>query len=227
MARNLRSFSAVIPSKTGNVSLTPRLVTVPTGNNPVVKEFYFPFTPTNINYENLAPEYIEISRPQNQPMIGLSQYKLMKISFQFLLAVPLDGIKISIDEEIRTLREFANSESPVAFVNMDDMLMNPFNIVSTDVFKTSRPSSAFFFRITDLSLNSTRRNQNNLITSAEVSISLIEVNNPTLSAANFLRIKYPKTAKPINNKPRKKTTGKGAGTYGKPVIDLKTARKIK
>ena len=151
------------------------------------KQFIFPFAPIEVSYDSLAPEWVSIDRPLLTPIIDLKGYNLLRVSLRFLLAVPYDGITTSIDNEIRTLRSIANSSNPCAFINMDKMLTNPFNVPRTGY---SRPNKGFFFRVAEMSVSSLRRNLNNEITSAEVSLTLQETANPPIRAVYFAPINY-------------------------------------
>jgi hypothetical protein len=177
-----------VPSVAQPISREVRMRTVPTGTRSTITEFIFPYAPIAMTYDGLAPEYVQIERPQNLPLVDLKKFNLLTVSLQFLVAVPNDGISVSVDNELRVLRGLANSIYPVSFINMDGMVTNPFNITRLG---PARNASAFFFRITDLSINALRRNTNNEVTSAEVSMSLVEVANPSVNVITFPAITYP------------------------------------
>ena len=188
-ARRLRlRVPSVAPATTTEATVKgARLRTVPTSTNVTPIEFIFPFAPIEITYNQLSAEWASIDRPLNTPLIDLKGYNLMRVELRFLLAVPFDGIRISIDNDIRTLRSIATSQDPVAFINMDRMLTNPFNISRIG---PSRTNQGFFFRIADMSVQSMRRNAANEITSAEVTMTLQETANPPIRKIHFDKINY-------------------------------------
>lgn len=179
---NIRKLRVTLPASAIPITKEARLRTVPLAKGAEAIEFVFPFTPIEITYEGLSPEWVSIDRPLNTPLIDLKGFNLMRVTLRFLIAVPFDGVTVSIDNDIRALRSIANSEDPVAFVNMDRMLTNPFNIAR---LRSNRSSAGFFFRVADMSVNSTRRNLDNEITAAEVSITLQETANPPIRQLYF------------------------------------------
>lgn len=217
----LRLPAVVPPETTDAVIKGSRLRTVPASKKNKVIEFVFPFTPISITYDSLAPEWTVINRPLNTPIIDLRTYSLMRVELRFLLAVPLDGIRVSVDNDIRTLRSIANSQDPVAFINMDRMLTNPFNIPRLGQRRTNQ---GFFFRIGDMSVESVRRNMQNEITSAEISITLQEEANPPIRKIYFQPVVYSKLSKPSTI--RSKTSAPSGSTISNNQlqIDLNTAR---
>lgn len=188
IGRAIRRLRISLPT-TAQTPITKdaRLVTVPAARRGGAIEFVFPFSPIEITYENLSPEWVEIDRPLNTPLIDLKSLNLMRVNLRFLVAVPYDGIRVSVDNDIRTLRQIANSNDPVAFINMDRMLTNPFNVSRSD---SRRTAAGFFFRVADMSVQSIRRNIRNEITSAEVSLTLLETANPPIRAIYFAPINY-------------------------------------
>lgn len=184
---NIRKLRVTIPTSAAPVTKDARLRTVPSTRDDPYIEFVFPFTPIEITYDALAPEWVEIDRPLNTPLVDLKGYNLMKVNLRFLVAVPFDGIEITVDNDIRTLRSIANSNDPVSFINMDRMLTNPFNISR---LKSDRPNAGFFFRIAEMSINSIRRNLFNEITSAEVTMTLQETANPPIRKIYFETVDY-------------------------------------
>jgi hypothetical protein len=153
--------------------------------------FEFPFPPTNLQYSNLTPEWTEVNRPGYVPLVGLSKYNLMRIQFEFLIAAPYDGIRYSVEEELLLLRTMANSTEVVYFNGMDSVTST-----ALDLPGTSRSNSGMFFRITDFSITSMRRNPANQITAAQCSIALQEDFSIALTAVTMPEISYPPIMKP-------------------------------
>lgn len=159
-----------------------------------IDPFIFPFTPQQIEYSNLSPELTEISRPGKTPLIAFSRYKAKQISFKFLLAVPQDGLFISIDDQIEQLQRIVNSTRTIYFTNLDRQITNSL---------TSSNTNGIFWSIIDFSLSSIRRNADNKIVAGEANITLVENINPTLKVADLPVITYT-SAVPQQNKPSDK-----------------------
>lgn len=161
-----------------------------------IYDFYFPFEPINVTYENLADEIAELPRPGATPLVVFKQHRLMRVSFEFLVAVPFDGITIDVEDSLEILRHFgSNAGRDVQLFNMDTFTSAAFQYAN----RPSGASSAMLFKVADLTVSSTRRNQNKKITAATVSITLIEsAQNPSITLVRIPKIKK----KPI----KKKTT---------------------
>jgi hypothetical protein len=198
MSRDLRRLTVRLSAQGTSFTRQVKLRTVPSGPDSTITEFIFPFAPIAVNYSDLGPEYVEVERTQNLPIVDLRGFRLLKVDLSFLVATPFDGIKEPVDRELRAIRGLANSIYPVAFFNMDGMLTNPFEIKRTGV-----PRSGLFFRIPELSINAVRRNLNNQVTAAEVDMTLVEVANPKVDVVQFPDIEYPEnvTPQPSNTKP--------------------------
>jgi hypothetical protein len=143
--------------------------------------FTFPYPPQQIQYSNMSPELSEISRPGKVPLIAFNRFRAKQISFKFLLAVPLDGLITSIDEDIEILQELANTARPVYFTNLDRQISNPLNVGS---------EFRIFWSIIDLTFSSIRRNERNEVVAAEANITLVENNNPKVKAVDLPTITY-------------------------------------
>ena len=167
----------------------PTLVQFRQGNE--YNTFEFPFPPANLQYTNLTPRWVEIERPGYVPLTGLAKYHLMRIQFEFLLAAPFDGIKYSVEEELNLLRRMANSIEPVYFNGMDSLTNTPITLPGA-----SRTSTGMFFRITDFTITSMRRNPSNKITAAQCSMALQEDFSLAVNAVTMPVIKYPPIMKP-------------------------------
>ena len=161
--------------------------------------FEFPFPPANLQYTSLTPEWVEVNRPGYVPLTGLAKYKLMRIQFEFLIAAPFDGIKYSVEEELNLLRNMANSIQPVYFNGMDSLTNTPIALPGA-----SRTSTGMFFRITDFTITSMRRNPSNQITAAQCSMALQEDFSLAVNAVTMPAIEYPPIMKPRIKKDKKK-----------------------
>lgn len=172
-------------TKTKPAPLVAGMHTVKTGDaSQEPMSFYFPFTPQQIEYSNVGPELTEIQRPGKMPIIAFNRFKSRQISLKILLAVPQDGLFVSIDESMEFLFKMANSALPVYFTNMDRQISNP---LSTS---TSSNDAKIFWSITDLGFSSVRRNENNQVVVAEATLTLVENMNPITKVAELPVISY-------------------------------------
>lgn len=142
--------------------------------------FYFPYVPSQIQYSGLGSEWVDIPRQGNFPIVEWSNWNLLEVSMEFLIAeerqenggatVP-DGIFNSVSRRIQTLREMAQRQAPVSVFNLDDM----FRVQLLRAKKTGKPMQ---FVISDLQITALRRSQNSVekeITAAQVDVSLREI----------------------------------------------------
>jgi hypothetical protein len=153
--------------------------------------YYFPYTPQEIQYSNFSPELSEINRPGRQPIIALNRFRARQVSFRFLIARPLDGLVLPVDDSVEFVHRMALAARPVFFTNLDRQITNPLS---------SGDSETLFWSITDLTFSSVRRNSDNKITAAEANLSLVENTNPTIKIADLPRITYT-TQTPAANRP--------------------------
>jgi hypothetical protein len=141
---------------------------------------YFLPKPNQINYQNLGSEWTEIERVGRIPLVDWKNYRLMKVSFQFLV-IPEntyrtgafgetadDGITISIDEKLENLRNMAARPYPVILYGFDDLLINanPFSMST---------GAGVQFVISELTISSLIRTTTGSINRATCDITLQEV----------------------------------------------------
>lgn len=193
--RQTRNIQTTV-DRTPTEQVYPTLVQLRQGNEYNI--FEFPFPPANLQYANLTPEWVEVNRPGYVPLTGLAKYNLMRIQFEFLIAAPFDGIKYSVEEELNLLRTMANSTQPVYFNGMDSLTNTPIALPGA-----SRTSNGMFFRITDFTITSMRRNPSNQITAAQCSIALQEDFSLAVNAVTMPAIEYPPIMKPRIKKDKK------------------------
>ena len=162
-------------------------------NMPQTEVFYFPYIPSNVSYSGLGSTWTEIPRTGDLPLVEWSNYNLLKVSFEFLLAqdrtepggtrVP-DGITVSVEDDINTLRRMAQRPYPISVYGMDSLM----RIVLRRAATTGR---ALEFVITDLQVSAMRRTQqagDSLITAATVKMTLSEI---PIEEVNVARFKLP------------------------------------
>ena len=142
------------------------------------QDFVFPYSPREVSIGQLADEMVQIPRPGTTPIVAFKSHRLMTLDFTALIAHPGDGLIRDVEKEIFNLRSFAsNSNKVFQLINYDVFTREPY------VFRNMGEErvSGLFFSITDLSVNVTRRNKDNLITQANVTISLVENRNPRIN----------------------------------------------
>jgi hypothetical protein len=156
---------------------------LPVQSDDTIYEFHFPYSPVNITYDGLSNEIAEIDRPGATAIIAYKKHQLMKVSFDFVLAVPFDGVTTSIDSDITLLRKIAEHTSrPVQVFNLDKMFERTANRRYQPA-NTRHRSYVTKFRIADLSVSSAKRNASGGITQADCKITLIEDVNPKIDTA--------------------------------------------
>jgi len=124
------------------------------GGAGLVYEFMYP--PTQVSFDNIGYEIIEIPRPLLAPIVEKKSQQNNRVAFEFLVAKQFDGMVQSIDEELQLLQFFVNSGLPVSFENFDKRL-----------------NSGYWY-IAEFSVQSTRTNPSGQLTAAQCSIGLIE-----------------------------------------------------
>lgn len=167
----------------------PLILRMRSSNANIEEDFVFPYSPREINIGSLSDEMVQIERPGTTPIVAFKSHKLMTIDFTALIAQPGDGLIQSVDSEIFALRRFASSSDKVfELVNYDVFTRTPF------VFRNMSQErlSGLFFSITDMSIDVTRRNKENSITSANVKLSLVENRNPNINIALIPPLFYKK-----------------------------------
>jgi len=175
----------------GSVSVTPI-------------EFTFPYKPNNINYSNIGSNYAEIDRVNNTPIIDFKNYKLMKISFEFLVGASQD-LSQSCDEELRVLRTMARNPDPVTFMNFDAIFKTRLGADS------QTGGSGVLFAIIDMSISSIQRTQpsgtgtasTGEINRATVSMTIQELPIDRRVGLRFPRLKPTGCTGPCNPPPEK------------------------
>lgn len=150
-------------------------------------DFTFPYSPREINIGRLSDEMVQIPRPGTTPIVAFKSHNLMTLDFTALITVPGDGLVQGIDEQIFALRQMASrSDRVFQLINYDVFTNTPF------IFRNMSEErvSGLFFSITEMSVDVTRRNVNNNITSANVKISLIENRNPKINIVSIPPLKF-------------------------------------
>ena len=135
----------------------------------------FAYRPNNVTYSNIGAEWTEIDRVNNTPLVDFRNYKLMKVSFDFVVG-DNNLLSSDCDEELRNLREMASRPYPVAITGLDNIFTEQLR------FPISNGAKQMVFVIADLSITSAQRSNGTdtksplgKINRATVSITLQEI----------------------------------------------------
>ena len=153
-------------------------------------EFVFAFPPQQVSYSAFAPEISEIRRPGRKPLVAFTSFQSRKVDIEFLVAVPFDGLFTDIENDIDLVRQIVQSGRPVVFVNTDQFLGSEF----AETLSESSP----YWSITNMGVQSMRRNGSGKIVSAQVSLSLVENVNPDITIVELAPIQYEESPTPQN-----------------------------
>lgn len=177
------------------VDTNPFMRLLPNTTTDTIYDFYFPFTPQGISYNDMSDEISEIPRAGTTPLVTFTSHKLLKLSFEFLVAVPYDGMELDVEKSITLLRTFStSSDRSVVFFNFDTMMTSAWQ------YRRGPDARVLRFNITDMSITARQRNSFGKITQAIVNISLIENQNPKMTIV---------PVPPFTKKPPTKIPGPG------------------
>lgn len=142
-----------------------------------IYDFYFPFMPQEISYSQMSDELAEIPRAGTTPIVAFKSQQLMKISFEFVVAYPNDGLIRDVEDSIAILRFMAtNSHRPIVFFNMDSLFQ------FGQKYRTLPGGGSLLrWNIAELEMTSKRRNDAGLISQASFNITLQENRNPIVT----------------------------------------------
>ncbi len=157
--------------------------------NYIVEQYPFDFSPNDINYSGLAGEWQSIERSGSFPIIDWKSFKLLQISFSFLIAnkngqLTADGLDIPVTNQIEKLQRMAQKPYPVVFYGFDTLLTNQFR------YDSSGRARGIQFVIQDLSITSQRRNERMEITRAQATITLQEIPIETTNIIGMPRLEH-------------------------------------
>ena len=168
---------------------------LPPDNTPVTLRHIFRFAPNQINYASLGSNWIDIERSGNTPLVDWAGYKLMQVSFSFLVAgdddanfdspvSPENRINIGIDEKLLELRQMATAPYPVTLLGFDEMLKSQMRFPFDG-------GKGVEFVITDFSISSTYRTAAGEINRAQCEITLREIPIETIDLVDFPPLIFP------------------------------------
>jgi hypothetical protein len=148
----------------------------------VITQYAFDFAPSEISYAGFGGEWVAIERSGGFPFIDWKSFKLLQVSFTFLIAKNTspgstggrgastgEGLDIPVTDQIEKLQRMAQTPFPVMFYGLDKLLTNQFRYDETGTARGIQ------FVIQDLSINAQRRNIDLDITRAQASITLQEI----------------------------------------------------
>ena len=160
--------------------------------------FVFPYTPNNISYSGLGSKWNNIDRAGNFPIVEWSSWDLMRCEMEFLVAedridgstrVP-DGMFVSVQNRLNTLRRMSQRQAAVTVFNLDDLFR-------VQVKRAQQTGKALQFVIADLSITSTRRSIDSVekeITAASVKLTLQEI---PIEKVTLVKMSPPIMSKPV------------------------------
>jgi hypothetical protein len=169
---------------------------LPPDNTPVTLRHIFRFAPNQINYSSLGSNWVDIERSGNTPLVDWSGYKLMQVSFSFLVAGDDDAnfdfpissdnrINIDIDEKLSELRQMATAPYPVTLLGFDEMLTDQMRFPFDG-------GKGVEFVITDFSISSLYRTTEGKINRAQCEITLREIPIETIDLVDFPPLRFPR-----------------------------------
>jgi hypothetical protein len=138
--------------------------------------YFFRQVPNMVSYQGLGSRWVEIPRKGDFPIVEWSDWALMKVSFDFLIAHELspgrgDGLFSDVSGDIDQLRRMAQRPLPVSVYGMDQLF-------SLQMKRATSTGRAMQFVIANFTVKSARRtiNEGNKeITAAQCSITLQEI----------------------------------------------------
>jgi len=172
----------------------------------VADKFYFHYKPNNVTYSNIGAEWADINRVNNTPIIDFKNFRLMKISFEFIVAEKLDGVSslyASCEAQLKMLRQMAIRPEYVQFTNLDTLFSEQ---LSYPDFLSS--GEATYFAIVDMSITSVQRSRAGIdnvtlgapagsINRATVNMTVQEVHNTGPAPIFMPRITQPPVVPPV------------------------------
>ena len=136
-----------------------------------VERFFFPMIPNTVSYSGLGSRWVEIPRKGDFPIVEWSDWALMKVQFEFLVAKEMDGLFHDVAGQLNQLRRMAQRRNPVVVHGMDNL----FQLQLKRAADTNKPLQ---FVIADFTIQSQRRTVlegDKEITAAQCSMTLQEM----------------------------------------------------
>ena len=155
----------------------------------IINQYVFDIIPNEINYSGFGGEWVNIDRVGTFPFIDWKSFKLLQISFSFVIAakngrVTADGLEVPITDQIELLQRMAQTPFPVLFYGFDTLMTSQFR------YDDKGNARGVQFVIQDLSIGASRRNTNMEITRATANITLQEIPIERQSLIGMPRLKH-------------------------------------
>lgn len=199
------SLTNLIKQAHGRIALYPYM-SMRNSDNTTNYRFYFPFPPLEVQYTNFGDEITQVPRPGTTPLLVFKSHRLKQVQFEFVVAVPKDGVSIHIEDSLALLQAMASrGDLNLRFHNMDSLFMTKITLRNETNFNQN--SNVAVFKIMDMSFTAVQRNLLNKITFAKVSMTIVENHNPTITY-----VKIPPIGKPVSIDKPKTGKGKKGGT---------------
>jgi hypothetical protein len=165
-----------------------------TDATPEVNQYIFDIIPNEINYSGFGGEWTQIERVGTFPFIDWKQFKLLQISFSFVIAskevgsvLTADGMELPITQQIAKLQKMAQAPYPIMFYGFDTLMTSQFR------YDGDGNARGVQFVIQDLSISASRRNANMEITRATANITLQEIPIERQTLIGMPRLKHTAT----------------------------------
>lgn len=136
--------------------------------------FFFPFGLNNFSHELGSVQFDELARPLQLPILQASGASLQTVSFDFMVAVPQDGISASIETQLKLLQDFVADDASVIFSSVHDFMK----------------SSVSSWKISSMTVSIGRINELGEATSANVNMSCKESTDAKERFLTLPKFKY-------------------------------------
>lgn len=191
-----------VGERSGNAPQMVQMYRQPNKTAPEVARHIFNPKPGQVSYSNLGSDWQDIERAGQIPLVDWKSYKLMTVSFQFVV-VPSNSyrmgafsenasdteINLSIDDDLRNLRAMATRPFPVILYGFDDMLNVQLRYPESD------KARGVEFVIADMTMSAVHRTVEGAINRATVDITLREIPLEAISLIEMPKL-VPVTVKP-------------------------------
>ena len=135
------------------------------------ERYFFRNIPNTVSYQGLGSRWVEIPRKGDFPIVEWSDWALMKVSFDFLVAHEMDGLYADVSEDIDQLRRMAQRPYPVSIFGLDQLF-------SLQMKRAQSTGRAMQFVIANFTVKSARRTVgegDKEIAAAQCSMTLQEI----------------------------------------------------
>jgi hypothetical protein len=133
--------------------------------------FFFRQIPNTVSYSGLGSKWVEIPRKGDFPIVEWSDWTLMKVQFEFVLAHEGDGLFDDVAADIDQLRRMAQRPLPVSVFGMDQLF-------AVQMKRAAATGKAMQFVIAEFTVRSLRRTileGDKEIAAAQCSMTLQEI----------------------------------------------------